>query len=91
MSKLGRKSGAIGFAVYLDMLQWLDNTALQYDTDIVLLYDNDEELSKVSRTVKELSEDGKSVMAQRTLPEKIRYKKLMKLEKGWVKTIEDNA
>lgn len=91
MSKLGRSSGAIGFAVYLDMLQWLERTAAEFDTDIILLYDKEEELCRVRKAVKELSEDGKSVMAQRNLPEKVRYKKLMKLEKGWVKTIEDNA
>ncbi|MDO4744096.1 MAG: ATP phosphoribosyltransferase regulatory subunit [Clostridia bacterium] len=91
MSKLKRKSGAIGFAVYLDMLQWLEKSAAEFDADIVLLYDEGEELCRISKAVKELSEGGKSVMAQRILPEKIRYKKLMKLEKGWVKTLEDNA
>lgn len=91
MSKLKRKSGAIGFAVYLDMLQWLEKSVAEFDADIVLLYDEGEELCRISKAVKELSEGGKSVMAQRILPEKIRYKKLMKLEKGWVKTLEDNA
>ncbi len=91
MEKMKRHSSAIGFAVYIDMLQWLDGDTADYDTDIVLLYDNDEEISRINKAVKELSENGKAVMAQRKLPEKIRYKKLMKLEKGWVKTIEDNA
>lgn len=91
MSKLRRRSGAIGFAVYIDMLQWLEKSAEEFDTDIVLLYDEDEELCRISKAVRELSEDGKSVLAERRVPEKIRYKKLMKLEKGWVKTLEDNA
>jgi ATP phosphoribosyltransferase regulatory subunit len=91
MQKLGRKSAAIGFAVYLDMLYWLENQTAEYDTDILLIYDEDEDLERISKTIRELSDDGKSVMAQRCVPEKLRYKKLVKLEKGWVKTIEDNA
>lgn len=91
MEKMKRRSSAIGFAVYTDMLQWLENDRADYDTDIVLLYDDGEEISRINKAVKELSENGKAVMAQRKLPEKIRYKKLMKLEKGWVKTLEDNA
>ncbi len=91
MNKLGRRSSAIGFAVYLDMLHWLHKEANEFDVDILLIYDKGEEICRVGSTVKELSDGGKSVMAQRKVPEKIRYKKLMKLEKGWVKTIEDNA
>lgn len=91
VSRLGKKSRAIGFAVYLDMLHWLQKSAPEFDVDIVLLYDEDEEISRIAKAVKELSEGTKSVMAQRSLPEKIKYKKLMKLEKGWVKTIENNA
>ncbi len=91
MEKMKRPSSAIGFAVYTDMLKWLGNQSEEYDTDIVLLYDECEDISRINKAVSELSENGKSVMAQRKLPEKIKYKKLMKLEKGWVKTLEDNA
>ncbi len=91
ISKLGKKSGAIGFAVYLDMLHWLEESPFGFDTDIVLLYDEGEDVSLVGKTVKELSKGGKSVMAQKALPKKIHYQTLMKLEKGKVKTIENNA
>jgi ATP phosphoribosyltransferase regulatory subunit len=40
MQKMGRKSGAIGFAVYLDMLERFDEHENDYDTDILLLYDD---------------------------------------------------
>ena len=37
MKKMGRKSGAIGFAVYLDMLERLNETEKIYDVDTVIL------------------------------------------------------
>ena len=90
MAKMGRKSGAIGFAVYLNMLNWLSNSDEDFDTDILLLYSPDEEISDISKAIKELSSGGKSVMAQRSIPAKLRYKELLKLKKGQVVKVENN-
>ena len=90
-SKLGKTAGAIGFAVYLDMLQWLEKSEPEVDADIVLLYGENENPSDIGEAIKELSKQGNSVMAQRGLPEKIHYKTLMKLEKGQVTMLENNA
>ncbi len=90
-SKLGLKSGAIGFAVYLDMLRWLENPVPEFDADIVLLYGENEKVSDIGKAVEKLSSKGFTVMAQQVLPEKIRYKTLMKLEKGLVSTVENNS
>lgn len=38
MTKLGKKSGAVGFAVYLDRLERLDTEKKEFDTDILLTY-----------------------------------------------------
>lgn len=90
MKKMGRRSGAIGFAVYLDMLERLDDTADPFDVDIVLLYDDDD-ISAVSGAISRLSADGNRVMADRVLPEKVRYRQLWKLTKGEVKQLENHA
>lgn len=91
MQKMGKKSGAIGFAVYLDMLAWLDDEKGGFDTDTVLLYDLDESAKDISESVKKLAENGERVTAVQTVPEKTRYKKLLKLEEGRVTIIEENA
>ncbi len=91
MEKMGKKSGAIGFAVYLDMLAWLDDEGKGFDTDILLLYSPDEDAKTISEAVGELSENGERVTAVQSVPEKMCYRKLLKLEKGRVTTVEENA
>ena len=91
MKKMGRSAKAIGFAVYLDMLERLDDTDGKYDVDAIVLYDENSDLSALSDTVKLLSENGKTVMVQRELPTDIRYKQLLKLNERGVEILENNA
>jgi ATP phosphoribosyltransferase regulatory subunit len=90
LARMGRASGAVGFAVYLDRLEQLDALPA-YDVDAVLLYDEGEDLSLLSRAVEALTSDGSRVMAQRCLPTGVRYARLLRLEKGQVKTVEQDA
>ena len=91
MEKMGKKSGAIGFALYPDLLESLYSAPAKYDVDAVLVYDGDTDLSALKNAVDELTENGYSVSVQKALPEKLRYKKLLKIVEGEVKTLEDNA
>jgi ATP phosphoribosyltransferase regulatory subunit len=90
MRKMNRKSGAIGFAVYLDLLETLDKTGKEYDVDILLIYDN-ESAKTVSDAVSSLIDAGNSVLAQRKIPDNIKYKTILKLSNGEVETLENNA
>lgn len=89
MKKLGRSSGAVGFAVYLDMLNWIEKATDEFDVDTLLIYDDMTETSDIGNAVRELAKDGKSVMAQRSIPNKIRYRQLARLGKGEVKILEN--
>ncbi len=89
MQKMKRQSGAVGFAVYMDMLERLDNTANEYDVDAVLLYDETADLAVLRGKVAELIQGGISVLAQRQKPETIRYKQLMKLCGNEVEILEN--
>lgn len=91
MQKMKRQSGAVGFAVYMDMLERLDNTASEYDVDIVLLYDETTDLAILRGKVSELIQGGFRVLAQREKTETIRYKQLMKLRDNEVEILENNA
>lgn len=78
MKRMGRRSGAVGFAVYMDMLTRLLGGAEEYDVDTVLLY-ADDEISKVCDAVAELTAKGESVMAVRQIPQGIKYKRAVAL------------
>lgn len=88
MRKIGRRSGAVGFAVYLDMLEQLGE--VQEDTDDILLY-GDDDIAAVSQAVAKLTAAGNRVIAARSLPAKRRYKQVWKLENGEVVSVETNA
>lgn len=79
LAKMGRRSGAIGFAVYLDLLERMSETDKKYDVDILLLYEDGADVSALSAAVASLSK-GASVMAQKKIPEKLKYAKLMKFD-----------
>lgn len=91
MKKMHRTSGAIGFAVYLDILERLWEETCDFDVDTVIIYDENADVMVLNNTIKEISKTGESVLAQKAKPEKLRYKKLLKLNGTEVETLENNA
>ena len=79
MQKMNRNSKAIGFAIYVDMLERLSGVAPQYDVDVLLLYGEDESASKITELVSSYIASGKTVSAQKSIPAKLRYKELVDL------------
>lgn len=91
MKKMNKGPHAIGFAVYLDMLERFAETDSGYDVDALILYDEDCDTAALSRAVRLLAADGRSVTAQKKIPEKLRYRQLLKLCGKGVEIIENNA
>ena len=91
MAKMGRKSGAIGFAVYLDLLERLEEDEQKYDVDTVILYTENDDMDALRGTVRMLTDAGQTVMAQKAVPEKLRYKQLLRLCGKGVEIVEANA
>ena len=79
--KLGRKSRAIGFAVYVDLLQELQKEENAFDVDTLILHDGTAATEELMEAVKQASETG-SVLVSRTLPEGRGWKTLVRLGKG---------
>lgn len=79
LEKLGRNCSAIGFAVYLDMLERLETKTKNYDVDIVLLYDADTEEVEIADRMKMFTDKGSHVLATKTVPKRIKYRQLIKL------------
>lgn len=91
MQKMGRKSGAIGFAVYLDMLERLSDSMSEYDVDAIVLYDDTTDMTALCDALKIFSANGQSVMAQKAVPENIKYRQLLKIKERGVEILENNA
>ncbi len=86
LRKMGRRSQAIGFAVYLDALERLGETRPAVDVEAVLLYTAADAPAAVRRGVEQLAAAG-SVTALTALPEGLTYGKLYHLEQGEVTPI----
>lgn len=68
MQKMNRRSGAVGFAVYLDLLERFGYTPSEYDCDIVLTYTDADDLKALNAYVSTLTESGKSVLVCKEIP-----------------------
>lgn len=91
LQKMGRKSGAVGFAVYLDLLERLSEPEEKYDVDTVVLYDKHADFSALSSAVRMLTDNGKSVTALKSVPEKLRFRQLLKLNERGLEILENNG
>lgn len=90
LNKMKLKKGAVGFAVYLDMLELLDSSAEEYDVDTLLIYDENASFAEIENCADKFRAEG-SVLSFSKIPENIRYRKLVELKNGEVNTIENNA
>lgn len=90
LTKMGKSGGAIGFAVYVDLLERFDTVKEGYDADALLLYGSDTDAVTLMKTVKTLSEAGRTVRAQRSIPEGFSYRQLLTIKKGEVSVLETN-
>jgi ATP phosphoribosyltransferase regulatory subunit len=79
MKKMGRSSGALGFAIYTDELERLWDAPNPYDVETVLLYPKDAPFTAVAEKVAELTRQGRQVLALSSLPEDLRYQQLLLL------------
>ena len=84
LGRMGRNGGAVGFAVYLDLLERLGRGGSRFDADTLLLYDEGTDPRRLAAAVRERTAAGESVSAQRAVPEKLRFRRRMKLTESGV-------
>lgn len=80
MRKMGKNARAIGFAVYLDLLEQLPSHETAFDTDVLLLYDESTDPTQVAAKVNELRSQGKSVSAQQAVPDRLRWRESLNMK-----------
>ncbi len=91
MKKMKRSDGAIGFAVYLDMLEYIGSAKESYDIDILLLYGESSSPAETQAFADSLRSNGDDVLVLSEKPQGIRCRKILTIENGEVKTVENNA
>ena len=81
LRRMGKTGQAVGFAVYLDQLERLEEGS-EYDTDVLLIYGPQEDPAAVIERAGELMGDGKSVRIERSIPPRLRYRELVYFSEG---------
>ena len=80
--RMGKNAGAVGFALYLDLLEGMVTDKAEYDVDTLILCGNNTAMCDIAEAVKKLTQDGRSVSVQKCIPEKLRYRQAIRLG-GW--------
>jgi len=89
LRKMGKSGGAMGFALYLDLLERYGEESREYDADILLLYDSTTDPQTLTRTVEMLCEGGRSVRTQTCVPDGFRYGRLLSVKNGRLETLDE--
>ena len=79
--KMGRKARAIGFAIYLDLLQELYREENAFDVDTVILHDGTVDTVTLTAAAEAAAKDG-SVLVATQLPQGRSWKRMVRFEKG---------
>ena len=79
MAKMGRRADAVGFAIYVDLLEGLNKSAEAYDVDVLLIADGESDPRQIALATETLIKEGKTVSVQSAIPEKLRYRELITL------------
>ena len=74
MNKMGKKSRAIGFAVYHDVLKQLNTEGDKYDADVVITYTEDSNPVTLAAKARELTNSGMKVFVCKQIPSDFKYK-----------------
>lgn len=89
LSKMKKGSSAIGFAIYLDLLERFEDECLGYDIDTVLLNDGSTDPIILSEIANKLHSEG-GILVTSAIPKNIKYRRLMEIKEGVVTILNEN-
>lgn len=90
LKKMGRKSSAIGFAFYVDLLERMAEKKEEFDIDTVLLHDGTEDPAWLVKMAQEAGRSG-SVLVTTGLPEHRTWRRAFRLQNGEAVSLENNG
>ena len=77
LQKMGKDADAIGFAVYLDLLERFETTEKEYDVDTLLIYEDGVDTAALAKAAQMLTDNGQSVLVQKKNTGNVKYKQLL--------------
>ena len=89
LRKMGRTGNAVGFAIYLNLLEQI-REQVAFDVDTVLLYEENAPMEQVLAAAERLRSHA-NVLTVRKLPDALRWRKLYRLQEGEAVLIENNG
>ena len=89
LQKMGRSGSAVGFAIYLNLLEQIRQTP-DFDVDGVLLYQENTPMEQVLSVAAQLREQI-NLLTTTKLPKNLRWRKLYQLREGEAILVEDNG
>ena len=81
LKKMKRTSGAVGFAIYLDLLDEMPTDRAEYDVDVVIIYDQNTDKCRLAEMVEKTVGENKTVSVQSDDNTNIRCKQIIDLRK----------
>ena len=90
MERLGKKTQAMGFAVYTDFLERCGKGEQSYDTDVLLLYQPGAQVSELFAAVQSLEARGLRVRVQNVPSEKLSFGQILKFSERGLEPLEAN-
>ena len=90
MERLGKKTQAMGFAVYTDFLERCGKGEQSYDTDVLLLYQPGAQVSELFAAVQSLEARGLRVRVQNVPSEKLSFGQILKFTERGLEPLEAN-
>lgn len=79
LQQMGRGDGAIGFAIYMNLLERLEGGEESFDADVLLLYDDETPAPAVLREAENYRRAGQSVRVERKAPEGLSFRTVRKV------------
>lgn len=80
MKKMNRRSSAIGFAVYLDLLERFKTEKSEFDFDVLVLFSDKTSVKELNTYINTLTKNGKTVFASRREPENIKFRETVNFD-----------
>ncbi len=79
LRQMGRGDAAVGFAVYMNLLERLGERETEFDADVLLLYDDKTPVPAVLREAEACRREGRSVRVERCMPEGLSFRTVRKV------------
>ena len=82
MKKIGKASGALGFAVYVDLFERMNGNDVEYDCDCLVIKDKNSDPAVVLKAVNQFVSEGKKVKVVDGDASGVTYRQLLNLKEG---------